>query len=233
MQERLKQYLVLCERYESAERGAGYANYTDSMRAIEHEAETLQPTVERILRALDPKLLEGLLPLGYGSPNIDSRIRQALGVLRDQDEWARRLAPDAPSLAADGMHPLMWSAASPVWGTGQFRVAVQQAAVALSASIKKRADSPLSDRELVQQVFAPDPPKDGQVRLHLAGDRSDRSWQSKQQGLHLLSQGAFAGIRNVAAHDEEEWTEQQALEHLAVLSVVARWADEAGVVKGG
>ena len=128
---------------------------------------------------------------------------------------------------------LMWSAASPVWSTGQYRVAVQQATVALSASIKKRAGSPLNDRELVQQVFAPDPPKDGQVRLHLVGDRSDRSWQSRQQGLHLLAQGAFAGIRNVATHDEAEWTEQQALEHLAVLSVIARWSEEARVVEGG
>lgn len=233
MQERLEHYLDLCERYESSYRSVSYASYTDSMRATDHEAETLQPTVERILRTLDPRLLDGLMPLGYDSTNIASRIRQALGVLRDQDEWARRLAPDAPTLSADGMHPLMWSAASAVWRTGQYRVAVQQATVALSASVKKRARSPLSDRELVQQVFAPDPPKDGQVRLHLAGDRSDRSWQSRQQGLHLLAQGAFAGIRNVAAHEEEEWTEQQALEHLAVLSVIARWTDEAGVVESG
>lgn len=232
MKDQLEQYLILYGRYGAAQRSAAYSSYTDSMRALDHEAETLQPTVERILRALDPKLLDGLLPLGYDMANIDSRIRQALGILRDLDEWARRLSPDAPTLSADGMHPLMWSAASPVWSTGQYRVAVQQATVALSASIKKRARSTLSDRELVQRVFAPDPPKDGQVRLHLAGDRADRSWQSRQQGLHLLAQGAFAGIRNIAAHDEAEWTEQEALEHLAVLSVIARWADEADQVEG-
>jgi hypothetical protein len=42
----------------------------------------------------------------------------------------------------------------------------------------------------------------------------------------LLAQGAYAGIRNISAHEDEEWTEQQALEYLAVLSVCARWADE-------
>lgn len=222
MRERLEQYSSLCERFESSERSAEYGNYTNAMRSIDREAETLQPTVERILQALDPKLLDGLIPLGYDFSNIATRIRQGLGVLRDQDEWATRLAPDAPALQADRMHPLMWSAAAPVWSTGQYRVAVQQATVALSARIKKRAGSSLNDRELVQQVFASDAPKAGQARLHLAGDKSDRSWQSRQQGLHLLAQGAFAGIRNVATHDEAEWTEQQALEHLAVLSVVAR-----------
>lgn len=33
------------------------------------------------------------------------------------------------------------------------------------------------------------------------------------------------------AHTDDEWTEQVALEHLAVLSVVARWTDETELVK--
>jgi hypothetical protein len=32
--------------------------------------------------------------------------------------------------------------------------------------------------------------------------------------------------RNIAAHTTEEWPEQIALEMLAVLSTVARWADD-------
>jgi hypothetical protein len=51
-------------------------------------------------------------------------------------------------------------------------------------------------------------------------------WRSRQEGLHLTAQGAFAGIRNVAVHSHEEWSEQYALEVLAVLSVVARWTDQ-------
>lgn len=231
MRERLDQYLVLCDRYERMERDSNY-RYTDAMRAIDREAQSLQPTIERILAALDPKLAEDLLPLGYQLSNVERRIREGLGVLDDRAEWDVRLAPDSPSLAADKMHPLMWSAASPVWGTAQYRVAVQQAAIALSAHLKARTTSVLNDRELVAQVFAPDPPKPGLVRLHLAGDRSDKMWQSRQQGLHLMAQGAFAGIRNVAVHDDVEWSEHEALEHLAVLSVVARWAEQAVAVIG-
>jgi hypothetical protein len=48
----------------------------------------------------------------------------------------------------------------------------------------------------------------------------------RAHGTRLLAQGAFAGIRNIATHSDDEWSEQVALEHLAVLSVVARWADD-------
>jgi len=60
--------------------------------------------------------------------------------------------------------------------------------------------------------------------------QEDDNWKSRQQGVHLLAQGAFAGIRNIAVHDEALWSEHEALEHLAVLSVVARWADDAALV---
>jgi hypothetical protein len=107
---------------------------------------------------------------------------------------------------------------------------VQQAAVSLSAHIAKKAGSSLSERKLVQEVFSPDLPSASQVRLHFPGDRASDTWKSRQQGLHLIAQGAFAGIRNVAAHVHDEWPEQVALERLAVLSVVARWTDEAELV---
>lgn len=149
----------------------------------------------------------------------------ALGLLADQDDLAAMLAPDAPSLVADELHPVIWESAAPLWNTGEYKTAVQQAAVSLSAQIKARVVSHMNERELVQQVFSPDPPKPGQVRLHLPGDRSDKNWRSAQEGLHLIAQGAFSGIRNIAVHGTDQWTEHQGLEHLAVLSVVARWAD--------
>lgn len=49
---------------------------------------------------------------------------------------------------------------------------------------------------------------------------------SRQRGLHLLAQGAFAGIRNLVSHEVVDLTESEALEQMAVLSIVARWVDE-------
>jgi Protein of unknown function (Hypoth_ymh) len=234
MRERLESFKALCEEYDLEGRRVRYTDYTDRHRAITDEMSSQMPTVREILTRLDSALVEHVeLPTDTDGASGSLRaVQQGLGILRDRDEWAANLAPDAPSLIADQFHPHVWAAASPLWDTGQYRVAVGHAAESLSAHIAKKAASPLSERELVAQVFSPGEPGPGQVRLHLAGDKSSKTWKSRQDGLHLIAQGAFAGIRNVAMHTGDEWPEQVALEHLAVLSVVARWADETEVIPG-
>ncbi|MCW2763628.1 MAG: hypothetical protein JWR85_3829 [Marmoricola sp.] len=224
MLQQLDAFLALCTEYEARQKSSGYT-YPPAAEALVRQSQVDMPTVRRILTALDPTLLENLVGLEYGDTNIESRVRSALGILRDRDLWALNLAPDAPSIVASALHPTIWNAAANIWGTGEYTTAVGQAAVSLSAHIKAKAQSHLNDRELVQQVFKAEPPTAQQLRLHFPGDPDDKNWQSRQQGLQLLAQGAFAGIRNIAAHSDEEWTEHEALEHLAVLSVVARWAD--------
>lgn len=224
MREKLDLFIQLCDRYDAEYRRT--YDFTALNQQLLDQSHIEWPTVEKILHALDPRLLIDVVSLDYDGHNVADRCRQGLGILNDRDEWRTRLAPDAPTLVADQMHPLIWAAASTIWSTGEFRVAVGQAAVALNAHLKKKAGSTLNDRELVQQVFAPSPPSPTQIRLHLPGDPSDRTWKSQQEGLHHLGQGAFAGIRNVAAHTDLEWSEHEGLEHLAILSVVARWADQ-------
>jgi len=233
MRERLESFKALCEAYDSAEQRTNYAS-TNTQEELTDQMASQLPTVREILSRLDPALVKqvGMPSSMDGVYRPLLAVQQGLGILRDRDEWAANLAPDAPSLIADQFHPQVWAAASPLWDTGQYRVAVEQAAVSLSAHIAKKATSPLSERGLVAQVFSPADPGPGQVRLHLPGDKSSRTWKSRQEGLHLLAQGAFAGIRNVATHTDEEWPEQVALEHLAVLSVVARWAEETKVITG-
>ena len=192
----------------------------------------LEPTIREIFKRLDPELAQAdLRPLAMtGVVQALRAIRLALGILRDQDLWKTKLAPDAPSLVADQFHPRIWAAASAIWDTASYRIAVEQAAITLSAHIASKAGSHRAERELVTEVFAPGDPPPGKTRLHLPGDKTSKTWRSRQDGLHLMAQGAYAGIRNVAAHHGDEWPEQLALECLAVLSVVARWADETGVI---
>ena len=233
MRERLESFKALCDRYETVHSSPA-ADHSGILVHLGDQMAPQMPTVREILKRLDPELAEQVTEPGYTSGAFDSlrAVQQGLGILRDQDEWTANLAPDAPALIADQFHPHVWAAAAALWDTGQYRVAVGQAAVSLSAHIAKKAASPLSERELVAQVFSPGEPVPNQVRLHLAGDKSSKTWRSRQEGLHLLAQGAFAGIRNVATHTHDEWPEQVALEHLAVLSVVARWADETKVITG-
>ncbi len=230
MHERLESFKVLCDRYEAMHRTPA-RDHTDILMHLADEMAPQMPTVRQILKRLDPELAEQVTEPDYTSGAFDTlrAVQQGLGILRDQDEWKANLAPDAPSLIADQFHPHVWAAAAALWDTGQYRVAVGQATVSLSAHIASKAGSLLTERELVAQVFSPNEPGPGQVGLHLSGDKASRTWKSRQEGLHLLAQGAFAGIRNVATHTGDEWPEQMALEHLAILSVVGRWADETEV----
>jgi hypothetical protein len=230
MRERLEHFKDLCEAYARE----SVVDYTDRKGRISDEMATLDPTVREILKRLDPTLAEGDFEpsIHRGAEDALRAAQKGLGILRDQDLWKTKLAPDAPSLIADQFHPRIWGAASILWDTGQYRVAVGQAAVALSAHIAAKSGSHLSDRKLVTEIFAPGQPQQGRTRLHMPGNNASESWKSRQDGLHLIAQGAFAGIRNIAAHVEDEWPEQVALEHLAVLSVVARWADETEVISG-
>jgi hypothetical protein len=232
MRERLESFKALCDTYDEEDRRSD--RYTDAQGDLNSQMNAQIPTVKEIVKRLDPELVEDITePLHMvGTSNTRRAIERALGIIRDQDEWKANLTPDAPSLIADQFHSHVWNAASAIWDTGQYRVSVEQATVSLSAHIAKKAGPSLSERRLVQQVFSPDPPSVNQVRLHFPGDRESETWKSRQQGLHLIAQGTFAGIRNVAAHVHEEWSEQVALEHLAVLSVVARWTDETEVVTG-
>jgi len=232
MRAQLVAFQKLCEQYQ--QEGRRSTNYTDRQRYLSGQMASQEPTVKEILKRLNPKLAELVAEPSYMGGAHDSlrAVQKGLGILRDQDEWIANLAPDAPSLVADLFHPYVWAAASGLWDTGRYRVAVGQATVSLSAHIADKAHSLLTERELVQQVFAPSEPGPKQVRLHVPGDKSSKTWKSRQEGLHFLAQGVFAGIRNVATHTEAEWSEQVALEHLAVLSVVARWADETEIVTG-
>ncbi|MFI5736075.1 TIGR02391 family protein [Kribbella sp. NPDC051587] len=190
------------------------------------------PTFLKIVRALDVAV-PGTVSVDLKAQAGEYRAvaEAALGVALDAALVKTNLAPDAPAVGADHFHPSIWAAAEAIWTTGRYRVAVGAATTSLSAHIAQRTGSALSDRALVQSVFAPGIPTPTQPRLHFVkeGAATD-TWKSRQDGLHLIAQGAFAGIRNIAAHTADEWTEQYALEQLAVLSVIARWADETELV---
>lgn len=229
-EEKLVTYLSLCESVRRAVPPGSYWN--DQAQAFNQEAELMLHTVESIMRCLDPTDTVPLRPPAYSGENSEERVRKALGALRDREDIAAHLAPESPEMLADQLHPTVWRAAAVTWDSGQYRVAVGQAALGLATNIKARAESRLTDRKLMQDVFSPDTPRAGSTRLHFPGDRDDDNWKSRQQGLHLLAQGVYAGIRNIAAHLDEDWPEQEALEYLAALSVVARWSDATELVRG-
>lgn len=232
MRARLERFLDLCERFGAADKAGRYQG--DSLtKSLLDEIVIEVPTVKAIVKSLDPALADEIAPPDsmFGATGAASATRQALGILRDRDDLAAMLAPDAPALVADQMHHWVWSAAASFWEAGKHATAVEQGAKSLTAFIQRKSGSTKADRDLASEAFRKQP-ADGAVRLWLPADNRDtETWRSRQDGLHLLAMGAYAGIRNVVAHAVEPgWSEQEALEYLAVLSVVARWADETEVV---
>jgi hypothetical protein len=222
---KLETYLALCRQVKEAMVPGEYWN--DRAEALNNQAELMLSTVQQIVTHVDSKDTLRLLPPSYSTGNdAELRIRRAIGALRDREEVEAKLAPESPEFAADELHPIIWRAAAVIWDTGEYRVAVAQAALALAMHVKSRTKSKLTDRKLMQEAFSPEGPRAGAARLHFSGGPEDESWRSRQSGLHLIAQGAFAGIRNISAHEDEPWPEHIAIEYLSVLSVVARWADD-------
>lgn len=161
---------------------------------------------------------------------IVSACNQMTGRLEHLVRKAEAEAP--PEIGAAAMHPLIWGAASRLWRDSHFRQAVAAASETLITHIKSRTGrNDVSETGLWQQTFSADPPEPGKPRLRWPGDATNRDVKSMNEGLRQLGPGVQMTIRNSAAHDTDEMPEQQALERLAALSLLARWVDECELVE--
>jgi len=127
---------------------------------------------------------------------------------------------------ADQFHPWVWQAALTLWDSKHYRQAVHAAATAITAHTQtKLGRTDVADDALMQEAFSPNPPQQGKPRLRCPGNPNDQTVKSRQRGALQYAIGCYFAIRNPAAHETGEWDQQIALEHLAALSVLARWID--------
>ena len=123
MRQKLTNFLEICEEYD-ANQTIEYDKPT--MKPIEAKIADALPTVEQVVRQLDPRLLSdrfGSADQFFGMSESSQQTRKALAILRDREEWKINLAPDSPSLTADHLHPTIWGAAASVWETGEYETA--------------------------------------------------------------------------------------------------------------
>jgi uncharacterized protein (TIGR02391 family) len=185
-----------------------------------------EPTVKEILKRLDPELADFNVDGIGGDKAARDAADRGLGILAERDEWAKKLAPDAPALPADQFHPWVWQAAQTLWDSGHYRHAVQAAATAINDHTQaKLSRRDVADDSLMQEAFSTNAPQVGKPRLRCPGDPSNPTVQSRQRGALQFAVGCFQAIRNPATHEQGEWDEQTALECLASFSVLARWID--------
>lgn len=162
--------------------------------------------------------------------NIISSCDQISGRLENLIARAAAAAP--PSIGVRSMHPLVWGAARRLWRDGHFRQAVTAAAETLVSQVKViTGRNDVAETALWQEAFSDREPAPGKPRLRWPGKPDDRDVKTMNDGLRLFAPGAQLTIRNTAAHGTDEMSEQEALERLATLSLLARWLDKCDVVR--
>ncbi|MFP8959030.1 TIGR02391 family protein [Streptomyces nanhaiensis] len=159
---------------------------------------------------------------------VRTAAAQALGMASSAEEIAAFLRPTSPAIAADCLHPWAWEPAAPLWAAE----ARQDAVLAAARTVNRRLQQKLGrhdigETDLCMQAFDLKAAQPGKPRLRFPGNRTTATWRARQDGAKYFTAGAFLAIRNVAAHEEAvDWSRQDALEHLAALSIVARWIEE-------
>lgn len=162
--------------------------------------------------------------------NIIDACNQMIGTLEDMAARAEAEAP--PSVDVSAMHPAVWGQAARLWRDGHYRHAVSAAADGVVQLVKSRTGRhDIPDTSQWQQAFSSDAPQPGRPRLRWPGDQTHQTVVSMNNGLRQFAPGAQMTIRNPATHGPGELTQQEAVERLSVLSLLARWVDECDLIE--
>jgi hypothetical protein len=222
---RLDRFAALCHQW------WGTDGPDEEMEDVLDQLAMKAPLVEAILDRVGEPYQKVAARRGY----VDYRgaCLRAMGRLEDL-AIIDSLKPQGPQLNATGLHPWVWDAAASLWNTGHHRQAVSAAAGALSAqtqALLNRTD--VNDQELMKEAFSLNDAAPGVARLRVADDMTSKFDRALQQGALNFAQGSYGVIRNPATHETGEWPEQEALEKLTTLSVLARMIQSATVVTAG
>ena len=206
------------------------------LRDTDRRVQEQFPLIARIAKRADPGIATRLQEKSLGWPYYEALAasQQLAGLPGSREEEERILGPVGPKLAAANLHPWVWNAAVNLWDDGHLREAVQAAATALfdhHLPAKLGVPGPTSSKDRISQAFQTAAPAAGKPRLRL-DDYPDGSanWTSQHEGAQFFGMGCAQLIRNLATHTGAQPDEQDALEQLAALSMLARLIEPAKVV---
>lgn len=163
--------------------------------------------------------------------NVRGRLAAMLADAEAADDSA------APGFAPSQLHPVVWTAAADHWTTHKRRVAVREAAEALTnhwRGLLGRED--VDGTVFWEQTLSGGEPVPGRPKLLWPGDNNDRTVKSVRGGARSMAKaltdlgvGVTLAIRNVSTHAGGELSEQEGLERLAAYSFLARLLDSCEV----
>lgn len=172
-----------------------------------------------------------------GNSKNNRWIRHREAAIRAREELIRKqevkenLGENAPELSATELRSWGWEGTKSLWQFGHYREAVGGAIRKINAETQNKVGRrDVSETNLFKQAFSVDQPKADAARLRRMKDDGSDTYKSVQRCAMALAEGVFAGIRNPLSHEvDRELSEQEALEYLAALSVLARWVDQSYV----
>lgn len=174
-------------------------------------------------------------PKALLSPNdvrvCAATVRGRLTAMLDEAEADQ--GRDLPAFSPARMHSVVWSGAAAHWTVREYRVAVREAAEALTVHWKNRLGrNDVDDTPFWQQSLSPGEGKPGRPKLRWPGPQDEKTARSMRGGLEPLASslnglatGLNLTVRNITTHTRDELDEQEALERLAAYSFLARLLD--------
>jgi hypothetical protein len=117
-----------------------------------------------------PKALVAPADIRRSAANVRGRLDAMLDEARAVSSF------DLPAFAPAQMHPVIWGAAAAHWTSHQYRVAVREAAEALTIDWKarlRREDA--NDTEFWQQTLSAGEPSPGRPKLVWPGDTTHKT----------------------------------------------------------
>lgn len=141
---------------------------------------------------------------------------------------------DAVSLVGDTLHEWVWTAQTARrWHQGNYADAVAEAAMSVSRRVQAKAGrNDVAEAELFEELYSDQPASVSEPRLRF-GDDGPLAESCRRLSARQISVGWYTAIRNgVPPSSGAQVKGHRALEYLATLSLLARWADEADVDTG-
>lgn len=173
-------------------------------------------------------------PLGEVLYAIGENIERIISVLETIKSHFTETLEDAgivgelkPIKAYEGLelHPAIAKASSNLFKDGHYSNAVEDAVKALNGLV--RLNSGIDDKDgmqLMEFVFSSNNP------VLKINDLIDQSDKDEQKGFMYLFAGAVAGLRNPRAHKIIKDDPEMALEFIAFISLLAKFADRSNKV---
>lgn len=141
----------------------------------------------------------------------------------DEPPPASGLVDEHSELRFDWLHPAIQEASEPLMRAGHHREALLSATAVLREEVRRLGGlAALDGAPLMNAAFG----SNKQPKVVVA-DRRSQTGKSVQQGIHHLALGVVAAVRNPLSHGLIDLTASEALERLAVMSLIYRHLDVA------